>query len=298
VCLGFKLDASAVPLLAHYVWTNWDILVVQVAAASRPQKESMEAITPPVKRTRSPSADVSAPDTKSQKRAAVNSATHPGEYKEFLRACGNRQTFPVALSTEFTSKKTDLFRTWMNCGKDMEKTSTMTLQRKVVKETESVTEYSYFKKRILFLEYGGNADDPESERSKKAMKKTEQIIDACVKAKNFCPDPDLPDDPEEVMYYKRKGASWFHRDRTAEELSGKLSSSMDTDMANALMGEHGILGSSLSAAVPLLGTDAADNFVAQYMDGEKPTAEQKKKAVRHPEAHPLPKKRSRSRSST
>ena len=269
VCLDFKLDGSAVPVLAHYVWTNWEILVDQVSAAP-PKVQPACVETPRAKRSRSPSAEAPATDTKSKKLSAgdglrMNSATHPGEYKEILRACGNRQTFPVALTTEFTSKKTDLFRTWMSCGKDMEKTSTMTLQRKVVKETESVTEYSYFKRRDLFLEYGGNPDDVESDRSKKALKKTEHVIEACVKAKNFTVDPDLPDDAEEVMYFKRKGASWFHRDRTAEEFSGTVSTSMEDDMANALMGERGILGASLSAAVPLLDTDAADNFFVQYI---------------------------------
>jgi hypothetical protein len=207
----------------------------------------------------------------------MNSASHPAEYKEFLRACANKDAFPVGLTTEFTSKKSDLFRSWMNCAKDMEKTATMVLQRKVVKMTESVTEFTYFKKRELFTTYGGNPDDMECDRSKSAMKKTLIIIDSCTKAKNFAPDPDLPNDAEEIMYYKRKGASWFHRDQASEEFSGTVAVDMDNAMAEALMGERGVLGASMSAAVPLLATEAADSFVAQYMQAEKPSAEQKKR---------------------
>jgi hypothetical protein len=281
ICLDFKLDADMAGVLSTYVWTNWGIIAAQVEAAP-PAEVPLSLSTPPAKRPRSPTAGTGS-CSKLQKLVSgegpprMNSASHPTEYKEFLRACANKDSFPVALTTEFTSKKTDLFRQWMNCAKDMDRTATMQLQRKVVKQTEAVTEFTYFKKRELFTNYGGNPDDMECERSKGAMKKTLIIIESCTKAKNFAPDPDLPNDAEEIMYYKRKGASWFHRDQASEEFSGTVAATMDDEMTEALMGERGVLGASLSAAVPLMATEAADSFVAQYMQAEKPTVEQKKR---------------------
>ena len=73
------------------------------------------------------------------------------------------------------------------------------------------------------------------------------------------------------------GTSWFKRDKTTEELSGVCKTDMDEEMANALMGETGVLGNSLTAAVPLMQTDASDSFVAKFLDGTKATAEQKQR---------------------
>ena len=109
------------------------------------------------------------------------------------------------------------------------------------------------------------------------MKKAETIIEKCKKEKQFCPDPSLPDDEEETMYFTRGKVSWFKRDKTSEELAGEATASMDAAMATALMGDTGILGNTLSASVPLMKEDAADSFVAAFMGGQEPSKEQKAK---------------------
>ena len=45
----------------------------------------------------------------------VNSATHPAEYKAFLRQCGNRRKFPIALAGEYDKNKAGRGTTELSC---------------------------------------------------------------------------------------------------------------------------------------------------------------------------------------
>ena len=47
-----------------------------------------------------------------------NSSSHRKDYMEFIRACGNKNKFPISLAPAFRSDKTDLFQQWMECEKD------------------------------------------------------------------------------------------------------------------------------------------------------------------------------------
>ena len=203
-----------------------------------------------------------------------NSATNPADYKQFLRLAAKRDVFPAVLCEDFQKDRTSLFAEWMRQGKKIDEVAKVYVAKTKSKTTEAETEWMYMKKRDVFAMYGGNPDDPESERSKKAAKKADAVCAAALQKGMCAPDPAFPDDEEEMQYTIQSKTAWRKSMKDTEEVGTNLEVESDS-LAEQLTGVGGLLSAGSVVAMPGLSDKGSLSLAATALqldlnDGKKP----------------------------
>jgi hypothetical protein len=104
-----------------------------------------------------------------------NSGTHAAEYKEFLRkvkVAAKGKTFPIACSDEFTTNKADMFKVFMDNGKNIEATLDLIVRRTITKKKLAEEKFVWKKKRDFCGNYGETIDkfNPKDAKTPKTDK--------------------------------------------------------------------------------------------------------------------------------
>jgi hypothetical protein len=90
-----------------------------------------------------------------------NSGTHAAEYKEFLRkikGAAKADAFPIACAEQFATKKADMFKVFMDNGKNITATLDMIVRRTLKKEKVAEEKFIWKKKRQFCENYGETID--------------------------------------------------------------------------------------------------------------------------------------------
>jgi hypothetical protein len=193
-----------------------------------------------------------------------NSSTHRTEYMKFLRQGQNQSQWPSDMTKQYCDKdgKTELFRLWLDSDQAMSKV-VMKVKKGITKSKRASNLFGWRHRSVFDERYGAE--------------KAQVIIDRKIEAKQWCWDPELPDDKAARLYLMRLDTTLDVSTNEFEEMAAEAETELDTDMANALLGKGGILGGDSSAAsLPML-QDGADAFMGMIGSAAAPKAKAKGK---------------------
>jgi hypothetical protein len=120
---------------------------------------------------------------KSEAGFTGNSGTHAAEYKDFLRkvkGASKADAFPIACAEEFSTKKADMFKVFMDNGKNIQSTLDMIVRRTLKKEKVAEEEFIWKKKRQFCGNYGETIDPLNPKAA--ITPKTDKVCARLVKA--------------------------------------------------------------------------------------------------------------------
>ncbi|CAK9093804.1 unnamed protein product [Durusdinium trenchii] len=186
------------------------------------------------------SASVELAVVKAKEQALPNSVTHRSEYMAYLQAARNPQVMHKSLLPMFTGgQKLDLFRMWLEKGRDFASCA-VEMERRRVHQAKAAQKEKCMSKRQLEL------DGRYTEAQIKSL------IESKTAAGMFIPDPNFPDDEELRQYIMVDEITRSHTDisETSQTLRGR------TDLSGSealLLTEQGALFSAEGMELPQLG---------------------------------------------
>lgn len=177
-----------------------------------------------------------------------NSSTHKAEYMKFLRQSQNQSLWPTDMAKQYCDKdgKAELFRLWLDSDQTMGKV-VMKVKKGITKSKKASNLFGWRPKSAFDDRYGAE--------------KAQGIIERKIEAKQWCWDPELPDDKTARLYLMRLDSTLDVSTNEFEEMAAEAETELDNDMANALLGKGGILGGDSSAVSLPMMQEGADAFM-------------------------------------
>jgi len=183
---------------------------------------------------------------KTSKGCKSISTEFKGEYRTFMTQVANRHVFPAALAKDFKSNRRDIFELWRGSNHNWGEV-VLSVQRKAAKTTKSEVERQMMKVRDLV-------------RMGMPQDKAEKIRDARRAANQASWDPDFPNDVAEIRFWYDARISTTEGTETSESMAVDGTMTLDSEMAESVIGDGGILQAGLRAAAPGVGDEHQISF--------------------------------------